>query len=129
MQRDMDLVRKVLIEMEKHPAPLHQSALQIADEDDELVSYHVMLLEEAGFITAVDASTNRLEWIPGSLTWNGHEMLDAMRNDTVWRNFKAWLKKQGVISVSLGTVFEVLRRQEVQDVLRRLFLRGRGFGN
>ncbi|EOV9525803.1 DUF2513 domain-containing protein [Bacillus cytotoxicus] len=27
-------------------------------------------------------------WIYSSLTWEGHEFLDAIKNDTVWNNVK-----------------------------------------
>lgn len=121
MKRDMDLVRQVLVVMEKHDEPHHRHALHIEGYDDRTVSYHVKLLAGEGFIEAIDASAmSGICWIPGSLTWDGHEMLDAMRDDTVWRNFKAWLKKEGLRGASLGTILQLLQRQEVLDFLARL---------
>ena len=55
------------------------------------VSYHVMILNEAGLIDACDLSTmgrGNSDWRPKRLTWNGHEFLDAARNDSIWNKAK-----------------------------------------
>lgn len=53
-------------------------------------------MAEAGLIEALDASASGdFDWRPTSLTWQGHEFLDAVRNDTVWRKTMALVKEKG----------------------------------
>ena len=50
---------------------------------------------QAGLIEAENVSgTNHYKWIPISITWHGHEFLDAIKNDTVWQKLKAKLSEQ-----------------------------------
>ncbi len=97
MQRDMDLARAILIQLEAHPdADGPNAAIQVDGYEDDAVSYHVKLLYEAGFIHATDmTSMSGSEWFPGSLTWPGHEFLTAVRNETVWAETKDTMKKNG----------------------------------
>lgn len=84
----MDLVRTILLAAED--APPGGSDLEFEGHDLKTVAYHVDLLEEAGYLVGdnirseggvVGAGVERL-------TWEGHEFLDAVRDDTVWRRTK-----------------------------------------
>ena len=91
MKRDMDLVRLILLEIEKSSEdPRAEIRLQIPDYTFEQVSYHVMILHEAGLVEADDLSTmgSGSVWLPRRLTWSGHEFLDAARNDSIWKKAK-----------------------------------------
>lgn len=58
MKRDMDLVRLILLEIEKSTEdPRSEIRLQIPNYTFEQISYHVMILHEAGLIEADDLST------------------------------------------------------------------------
>ncbi len=99
MKRDMDLVRKILLDVEESDEWRH-SAVTIERLDDEMVSYHVKLLHQAGLIEAVDkTSLGTLCWHPTTLTWDGHEFLDAARDESRWGTAKnTLLSKVGVLS-------------------------------
>ena len=91
MKRDMDLVRLILLEIEKSSEdPRSEIRLQIPNYTFEQVSYHVMILNDAGLIEADDLSTMASDsvWFPKRLTWSGHEFLDAARNDSIWNKAK-----------------------------------------
>lgn len=104
MKRDIDLVRKILLELEKKSQPW-AAHLALEGYDHEVVSYHIMLLSEANYITAFDASSNDgIDWMPERMTWAGHDFLDAARNDTLWN------KAKQTIGEKVGSVsFEVLK--------------------
>ena len=88
MKRDMDLVRQILLDIEESDE-WRPSALPIEGVDDEVVSYHVQLLAQAGLIEAIEKTTlSTLLWHPKTLTWEGHEFLDAARDNTRWNNAK-----------------------------------------
>ena len=96
MKRDIDLIKEILTEIEESNAPSDIIEIDIPDRSQEEISYHIMLIYQAGLLEAEDVSgTNSYKWIPISLTWQGHEFLDAVRNDTVWKKLKSKLKEQG----------------------------------
>jgi uncharacterized protein HI_1406 len=71
------------------------------------VSYHFKLLQSAGLIEAIDySSLNELSLVARSLTWQGHEFLDKIRNDTVWNSLKTTIKSKS-LDLSLDTIKQV----------------------
>jgi hypothetical protein len=97
MTRDMDLIRLILLELEQHQNPNRQVNIRAKGYSPEQISYHVKLLAEANLIEASDVSGyGSFNWLPTSLTWSGHEFLDATRNESVWHKLKAQLKDRGM---------------------------------
>jgi hypothetical protein len=65
----------------------------------------LILLGEAGLINAiVPKSRDDEQVIPNRLTWQGHEFLDASRDDKAWETVKSAMDKSG------GFVFEVAKQ-------------------
>ena len=91
MKRDMDLVRPILLRIEEsnNDSRLGINDLEIPGYSSAEVSYHVMILNEAGLIETYHLSTMANDiWRPKRLTWSGHEFLDAARNDSIWKKAK-----------------------------------------
>ena len=107
MRLDKDLVREILLAVEDSKEdPLGWTQLNMEGRETLEVSYHVMLLHEAGFIVGQDLSTyGGLEWQPKRLTYKGHEFLDTVRDGEVWRRTKAGAEKAGV--AGLGVLLEL----------------------
>ncbi len=106
MKRDMDLVRKILLAVEASERPLDSSLIRIAGYTGEGITEHMRLLNEAGLIEGISAYSveHRLKWIELRLTWGGHDFLDAARNESVWVETVAEVRKK------TGAVpFEVLK--------------------
>ncbi len=99
MKRDMDLARAILLAVEEKGGPDGGSEIDIGfpEKTPEEVSYHVQLLHEAGLLQATDySSIGDYDWMPERLTWEGHEFLDAARNETLWNRAKSiTLEKTG----------------------------------
>ena len=109
MIRDMDLIRTLLLEIEKRDWEQSSDPIQIDGFSEEQIHYHLGLLTDAGMIDGIDAtSTGGLCWMPGPLTWTGHEFLDAARNDTVWNKVKDEVKKKAV-SAPMEIVLALLK--------------------
>lgn len=111
MQLDMDLIRRILMEVE---GGHHGSWIELNIEGysaDE-VSYHVMQLAQAGLITAID--DNGLDeniskgWVPTGLTWSGHEFLRAARDDNRWQRAKRMMAQSGK-EISLELLKTILK--------------------
>ena len=92
MKRDMDLVRRILIEIEEK-----DNEIQIEGYSPEQINYHIRLLLEAELIRATDVSSfDGEEYLIDGLTWQGHEFLDQARSETVWNKAKKFLSEKGV---------------------------------
>src|SRR5690349_19004939 len=98
MQRNMDLVRTILLRMENHPAPGAPRDLGIKAFSPEEIGYHCHIMKQDGLIEGGDAVTGRSDnpqVIPTSLTWKGHEFLDLARDQERWNRAKAIIAKVG----------------------------------
>jgi len=118
MKRDMDLVRKILFQVEAHQAPDAPFEVDVPGYSQEQIAYHVRLLAAAGLLRAMDFSGNGpLDWQPQSLTWSGHEFLDATRSDTTWHKVKAEIKDKGV-----SLTFELVKQLAVKFTMSAIGL-------
>ena len=105
MKRDIDLARAILLALEECDSSTGFQNFEVQGATSEQVSYHVKLLYQAGLIDAIDASAmNSFQWYPESLTWNGHEFLDASRDETIWNNAKKHILDNGGV-----IAFDVLK--------------------
>jgi hypothetical protein len=89
MKRDMDLARAILFEVEKLAYDGAPHNISISGHDDHEVAYHVLILGEAGLLETSKAVRPMGSFCaPKRLTWEGHEFLDAARDDTMWAKAK-----------------------------------------
>ena len=107
MKRDMDIVRRILLAVEEADAPVEA----LEGLDDSVFSYHAAILVEAGLVRG-DAPTYGDTLQPFgasifSLTWSGHEFLDAARNESVWQKATGTARAKG-LSVTLDVLKELL---------------------
>ena len=108
MKRNWDLIRSILLKLESQAEAIGSLYPNgITGFDSETVSYHFKLLQSAGLIEARDYySPNELSLVAQSLTWQGHELLDKIRNDTVWNGLKTTIKSKS-LDLSLDTIKQV----------------------
>ena len=101
MQRDMELIRKILFAIEKEYVDvwLDYSDLKIEGYDFKTVGYHCSILYDAGLVYDYKGkyAENELYFFGvGRLTWEGHDFLDKIRNDTVWNKTKETITSKGL---------------------------------
>jgi hypothetical protein len=96
MRRNMDLVRQLLLTVEAQESGSATTTLQIDGYSQEEVSYHAYLILQAGLASGTELTTRgsssptaRLR----SLTWEGHEFLDAAREPGRWQQAKAVIEQ------------------------------------
>lgn len=111
MKRDMDLVRSILLDLEARTPnlankedfgySLELAATTLSTTKEELV-YHLVLLFEAGLIDGwalrgLDHPIGKalrldsdyvFHVVPRHLTWEGHEFLESVRADEIWKQTK-----------------------------------------
>lgn len=91
MKRDMDLVRLVLLEIEEKYLSTAIYDLKIEGYDTETVAYHCKILHEAGLISDYQAqyAGNKIyAFGVGSLTWDGNDFLEKIRDNSQWKKIK-----------------------------------------
>ncbi len=108
MQRNMDLVRDLLIRLEALHLGVGEAQmlmvsgppLVLAGEDANEVFYNMRLLANAGFLDLTDGQPALGFGIKG-LTWQGHDFLDSVRDPEIWRRTKEGAQKAGGFTVEL----------------------------
>ena len=91
MKRNMDLCRLILFKIEDEYKSTALSHLQIDGYDIEIIAYHCDLLFEAALIKSYKstyASDKIYFFSVGALTWEGHDFLDKIRENTLWNRTK-----------------------------------------
>lgn len=125
MKRDMDLVRGLLLNVEAL-TDRYGGQYVVHASDDEIsvegftpdqVGYHMDLITDAGFL---QCSPGANHWMVSGLTWEGHEFLDAVRDDGTWKKTKAGAATVG--SWSLGLMVDLAKAYAKQEAKRRLGL-------
>lgn len=108
MRRDMDLIRELLLKLEAI-SMTPGSVVHMMPDDEEIrvdgvapgaIEYHAKLLLEAGLI---DSGTSRaMRGITfRSLTWAGHDFLDAIRDPEIWAKTKKGAAAAGGFTMDL----------------------------
>lgn len=93
MKRNPDLLREIMLAAEKQPAgrKLYTSAIKTSGSSSHEVVDHVQQLVDIGYIEATvsfgDANLPSKAFIQ-RIRGPGHDFLQAMREDTVWKMAK-----------------------------------------
>lgn len=96
MQRDMDLIRQVLLSAEAGPP-----YPKIEGYTSEAIRYHQMLAIDAGLLKGKYYNyLDNVSDIPSNVSvqgvhWAGHDFLAAIRDDNNWNRLKKYLAETG----------------------------------
>jgi predicted transcriptional regulator len=97
MKRDMELIVEILKLVEENNEVSPRIIAKSDNHDNAHVQYNVGLMIDFGMIEASNMSTfEGTSYLIKSITWQGHEFLDAARNVVVVNKAKEMAKKQGM---------------------------------
>src|SRR5262245_3475075 len=103
MQRDMDLVRLLLLDIEKDARHdgRHQFNLKPSFQGytPELTAYHFQMLVDDGMVKGDVRHGYALSC--GGMTFKGHELLDVIRDPEIWKQTKSAAQKAGGLTLDL----------------------------
>ena len=104
MKRDFNLVRKILQDMENAEPMKIFNGFPFEGYDKPTVHEHIELLIEAGLLDGkVHRTRDSSMPMVSRLTWAGHDFLDAMKDESIWKKAQdSLLKPAG------GVAFDVL---------------------
>lgn len=118
----MDLIRDLLMYFEARPSSsvLDPGKIEIEGHDESSIAYHVTLMCEAGLLSCelIRSTTTEdrvVKGLPFRLTWEGHEFLDAARNDSTWERAKSKFAEHGLSAsfTLLRTVLVGIAKQQL----------------
>ena len=119
MKRDLDLIRRILLEIEALPPGQSLDSIKYPEYEELTIHKHVDLLDQAGLIEAIIKKvkpTNRVvKFMITGLTWKGHDFLDLVKNDSIWNKAKEKFLKPGV-SFSFEILFEWLKMKAKEKI-------------
>ena len=106
MKKNMEIIRDILLELEAST----EVKPEIKNQDSELVRYNMALLIEAKLVDGTISKGLSLSQAPmgvwlHKLTWEGHEFLDNLREESVWNKIKDEFQ-----DASLNTVTSVAKK-------------------
>jgi hypothetical protein len=108
MRRDFELIRKLLLEIEGEKPDL-------SSFNEDQILYHKALLIEAGLAEGPKPHYPSAKYteIPDKviikkLTWEGHNFIDAIRDQGRWQKVKEWIEEAGKI-LTLETIKEAVK--------------------
>lgn len=109
MKLEVDLVRLLLLHIEEHATrPISDlDNIEIDGWTKEQIDYHVVQLEDAGFIEASidsvpdneDPNLVHVLYSVRRLTYKGHEFVETVRDDTIWRKVKEKARAVGAMTL------------------------------
>ena len=124
MKRDPELIRSLLLIVEANDVSgIVARKIEIDGRTNQQVMAHLNMLADARYIVGEysRSSTNNDRIIATEivfdLTWAGHEYLDLIRDQKIWKKTKALSQKVGATSVEVlkeiakAVVIEALRKQ------------------
>ncbi|NQU21047.1 MAG: DUF2513 domain-containing protein [Candidatus Nealsonbacteria bacterium] len=117
MKRNMDLVRSILLAIEESKTGYAPRDLRIEGYTEEQIGYHIYIMKEGGLVNGTDVTTmddNGPTAVATSMTWTGHEFLDAARESERWKEAKSLLDKVG--GAALGVWQTVLTKLVLKNL-------------
>ena len=113
MKRDMDFARDILLAIEAKPDDSEYPLIPGKASEQEI--YHVMLLAEAGLIEAnkIVYDNRSVEWRIRRLTSQGHDFLDAARDQNRWNQAKRMISEKGgslTFDILKGVLVQLMRQ-------------------
>ena len=117
MKFDLNCVRQILFKLEEYPfisedkegnlvfkeLTAEQLSAMLPDENKPCIIYALLKLEEAGYINAISCpGDDTLDLFAiTSLTYSGHELIESLRPEPVWKKAASALTSLGCSSLSL----------------------------
>jgi hypothetical protein len=117
MNRDVDFIRHLLFDIERHGADCSVDVLRngSSTDSDHRTQYHVRLLVDAGLAKEVDRTSAGVPCV--RLTNAGHEFVELCRNDLRWREAK-WFVQEQTGGLSIAVLRAVLTKWAVDAISR-----------
>lgn len=109
MKRDMDLIKDILLEIEKSKPFESIQNFEIENHEQDEILAHCEMLYERHLIKEfkpVYAYGGIVSAFVSGLTWEGCDFLETIRNDNVWNNTKKFIKDKS-LPMAIDTILTI----------------------
>lgn len=108
MQRDWDVIRTIFEDVEKLKG---FERIQLDESKPPEYVYNAILMVEAKLLDGIIVPYALGTFTPSisKMTWEGHDLYDSIRNDTVWNKVKSTMSST-VGTVSIFVLKEVAKK-------------------
>lgn len=106
MERNMDLIREILIYVKNEADDLHAFKIEVDGYEQNLIEYNTRLLGKEGYL---EGRFSGDRCTVHALTWKGHDFLDNAMNDNIWNKTKQIVKEKGG-SVSFTILTDLIKQ-------------------
>ena len=112
MQLKPELVREVLLTVEEYLPDRESEIVWPSNVSEEELDYHCMILIDAGLLKGKYSRTFGGSYFVyvERLTPYGHEYVDTLRNETVFREVQKQLNVRKVASVSIDVLMQLAKK-------------------
>lgn len=118
MKRDMDLVRKILLAIEEQSYDYSQPNPAVDGYTTEQIEYHLLIMIDAKLIVGFEFPVGGGPKVFSErMTWQGHDFLEASRDEGRWSKAKGIMTKIG------GVTFEIMKQiltQVMSDQVKQI---------
>lgn len=109
MKRDMELVRKMLMELADSEFYSDMGFPRVEGHSEDKIRHHALIMRDAGLLSFAEGIQSEGFFAPQEdlqlrLTWEGHEFLEKTRDEKIWRSIVNKTKEK-----TGGLSFEVLK--------------------
>lgn len=109
MKRDMDLIRKILFDLGDSEFYSDMGYPRIEGYSEDQIKHHVFIMRDAGLLgfsegNKVEGFLGNAEDLQLRLTWEGHEFLEKVRDEKLWKSILDTTKNK-----TGGLSFDVLK--------------------
>ena len=104
----MELIRLIMLKVEENCDSNNHKELEIDGYTRDEIIYHCKLLRDAGMINyfAEYANGGVYFFCANELTWEGHDFLDEIRDNSKWGKIKKYIVDHG-LPISIDALLEV----------------------
>ena len=112
MQRNFDLIRLILRDIEAAPPGQRATQFTYSNFDEPTIQEHIVLLIENGLVEGTIHSpiSGMKIGSPTRLTWTGHDFLDVSKDESIWSRAKETVLLP-TASISFNLLLEWLKFQ------------------
>lgn len=124
MKLNKDCIRQILLATEKNnyveaslTPSTYRNSFNLSEYNEGEIAYCIARLGEGNFlnVTTHKDSYDRTHYVVNSLTYSGHEFLDTIRDDNIWKETKEVASK--VSGVSIPLILDIAKSLIEKNVL------------
>ena len=104
MERDLALIREILLRVEQVTDAQGKPDLDIAGYTEQATHYNLDLSLKAGLVEGTGKwlqGRQNYIWAVHGLTWEGHDFLDSVRDKSVWQKAQRRAENAGLQAAQL----------------------------